>query len=206
MSFRAYTGHIGLGDVTSEANRLSAAIRSVLSEGVSATLVKIEAVSSYDDGGWSVDVHPLVMQIDGAGNAVDHGIIHGLPVAEYRGGKSAFVIQPTVGDIGVALFCHNDISAVKRTRSTSAPNTHRRQSWSDGVYLMGILADVPEQYLRLDDSGAHMKCKKFTIDCPDVELSGKISTGAGSTFNGISFDMHTHGGVMAGGSTTGAPE
>ena len=80
-----------------------------------ATLVKVVSVTNA--GGLSpvgfVDVQPLVNQLDGAGNAVPHGVLHRLPYFRLQGGADAVILDPKVGDIGMAAFANRDISLVK---------------------------------------------------------------------------------------------
>lgn len=213
---QAYTTFGSLPDTTDEFNRLSFVVRSIMAQQATTTLVIVRAVE--DD---TVDVQPMVAQVDGAGNAVDHGIIHGLPVWRLQGGNSAVIVTPAVGDIGLAVFASTDISNVKRAKEPTTPGSFRRFDWSDGIYLGGLLNAPPEQFIRMDDSGVTItaapglpvmiEADSMAINADTVNISGNlvvggnISTSAGSTFNGKSFDSHTHGGVTTGSGTSGPP-
>lgn len=205
-----------LTDTTSEFNRLSFVVRSIMAQQATTTLVIVRAVD-----GDTVDVQPMVAQVDGAGNAVDHGIIHGLPVWRLQGGNSAVIVEPAVGDIGLAVFASTDISNVKRAKEPTTPGSFRRFDWSDGIYLGGLLNAEPTQSIRMDDEGITITAAPglpvtFNADSVainadtvsisgDLAVGGNITTGAGSTFNGKAFDSHTHGGVTTGGGTSGPP-
>lgn len=206
---QAYTGFAGLADGNSEWNRLQFAIRMMQNKQATATLVLVKAV-----GDGTVDVQPMVAQTDGAGNAVPHGTIHGLPVWRLQGGASAVVVVPAVGDIGLAVFAHSDISAVKRAKAPTTPGSARKFDWSDGVYLGGVLNAEPTQFIRMDDDGITITAaagQPVTINADSVTMSGTldvtgaITSGAGSTFGGKAFDTHKHSGVTAGAANTGNP-
>lgn len=222
---QAYTAHGSLTDTTDEYSRMAFVVQSLLAQQASATLVIVKAVE-----GESVDVQPMVSQVDGAGNAIDHGIIHGLPVWRLQGGKSAVIVVPEVGDIGLAVFASSDISNVKRAKEPTTPGSFRRNDWADGIYLGGLLNQTPTQFLRMDADGIKITADEglpIVINGPDnitiqtegevnfdaskvtmsgdLEVTGRVVTGAGSTFNGKAFDSHTHGGVTTGGGTSGPP-
>lgn len=186
-------------------NQMDFAIRQVMAGMATTTLVQVKAVRPKD-GGYEVDVQPMVAQVDGAGNAVEHGTIHGMPVWRVQGGMSAVIVEPAVGDIGVAVFCSSDVSGVKRTKAPTTPGSYRKFDWGDGIYLGGVLGAAPTQFVRMDAAGVTISSPvAVTIDAPVATFTGKIVTGAGSTFNGKSFDTHTHTGVQTGGGTSGPP-
>lgn len=206
---QAYTTFGSLPDTTSEFNRMAFVVRSIMSQQATTTLVIVRAVE-----GDTVDVQPMVAQVDGAGNAVDHGVIHGLPVWRLQGGNSAVIVVPAVGDIGLAVFASTDISNVKRAKEPTTPGSFRRFDWADGIYLGGLLNVEPTQFLRMDDSGVTITAadgQPVTINADsvvvsgDLHVTGSISSGAGSTFNGKAFDSHAHSGVTTGGGTSGPP-
>ena len=220
---QAYTTFGSLPDMTSEFNRISFVVRSLMAQQATATLVIVRAI-----GEGQVDVQPMVSQVDGAGKAVDHGVIHGLPVWRLQGGNSAVIVEPTVGDIGLAVFASTDISNVKRSRAPSTPGSFGRFDWADGIYLGGLLNDEPTQFIKMDSEGIAITAAPglpITMDADSVALNadtvsitatttsisgdltvgGAITGGAGSTFGGKSFDAHTHSGVTVGGGNSGPP-
>ena len=196
-------------DTTTEFGRMGFVVRSIMAQQATTTLVIVRAV---EDG--SVDVQPMVAQVDGAGNAVDHGVIHGLPVWRLQGGNSAVIVEPAVGDIGLAVFASTDISNVKRAKEPTTPGSFRRFDWSDGIYLGGLLNAPASQFVRMDAAGITITVadgQPVTINADTVSMSGdltvtgSITSGPGSTFDGVAFDTHTHGGVTTGGGTSGPP-
>lgn len=162
----------GIGQRSSgsgEANRLDFVIQQAMNRMATAVPVLVKAV-----GDGTVDVQPMVSQLDGAGNAVPHGTIHGLPVLRYQAGVSAVLLDPVVGDRGLAIFCHADISSVKKTRKVANPGSRRKFDWSDGVYLGGILNDAPTQFIRISGSGVE-------ITAPTVAVSANLTVGNGAS-------------------------
>ena len=227
---QAYTGFGGLQDANSEWNRLNFAMRQILGQMATTTLALVMAVREDADG-FHVDVQPMVAQVDGAGNAVPHGNVHNLPVWRLQGGTCGVIIPPVVGDIGLVVFASTDISGVKRAKKPTTPGSARRFDWADGIYLGGLLMAAPTSFVRLDEEGVTITAADglpvtinapggLTINAPgqtvaidaqttavmgDMTLTGDLTTGPGSTFNGKSFDTHTHSGVSAGTANSGPP-
>lgn len=161
-------------DTTSEFNRIEFVIRQVLNRIATATLVIVRAV-----GDGTVDVQPMVSQLDGAGNAVDHGTIHNVPFFMLHAGANAVILTPAVGDIGLALFCHNDVSSVKKTKAPAPPGSRRRFDWADALYLGGFLGPVATQYVRIDDAGVAITAadgKPVAITANPLEVTGAVDT------------------------------
>jgi hypothetical protein len=101
----------------------------------------------------TVDVQPLVNQIDGQGRPVPHAVINGLPYMRAQGGANAIILDPEVGDIGICVFADRDSSAVMSNKDKSNPGSMRTHSMSDGFYIGGMLNAIPEQYVMFADDG-----------------------------------------------------
>lgn len=101
----------------------------------------------------TVDVEPLVSQLDGSGKIVSHGIIYDMPYLRMQGGANAIILDPEVGDIGLAVVSDRDVSNVKSARKVSAPGSNRRNHFSDGFYFGGFLNGNPAQYIRFSSEG-----------------------------------------------------
>ncbi|WP_240021695.1 Gp138 family membrane-puncturing spike protein [Mannheimia haemolytica] len=112
------------------------------------TLVQVIAVNATGIGPvGTVDVQPMVAQLDGSGKAYAHGVIHNIPYFRLQGGSNAVIIDPEVGDIGMCGFCSRDISSVKVNKAPSTPQSRRKFDYADGLYFGGFLNGVPSQYL-----------------------------------------------------------
>ena len=166
-------------------NEMSFLIEQMINRTATVTIVKVVAVHG---GGiaevGTVDVLPLVSQMDGKGQAVPHTTVHGLPYFRIQGGVSAVILDPKVGDIGMAAFCSHDISAVKATKDAALPGSHRRFDWADGLYIGGFLNGTPTQYIFFDAGGVTVKAPTVTIDATTTTHTGDLVVQGASTFTG----------------------
>jgi hypothetical protein len=148
QSYAAIPAQPGGGFASDDYNRFTFIVRSLMNRMATMTLVQVKATS-----GQTVDILPLVSQIDGAGNKVSHGVIHNAPVFRLQGGKSAVIIDPVVGDIGLAIFAHNDISSAKKNKGEALPGSRRKFDWADAIYLGGLLNADPTSWIKFLPSG-----------------------------------------------------
>lgn len=154
-------------------------IKAALAKMQTATLVQVK--SCTNDGGVSpfgtVDVVPMVAQIDGAGNITPHLTVFELPYLRIQGGANAVIIDPQPGDIGIAVFASRDISNVKTTQSPAAPGSFRSYDWGDGMYLGGVLNGTPTQYLRFASGGVEVVSPtQVTLTAPAVRAGASGGT------------------------------
>lgn len=192
-------------------------IRQVLSRTNTCTLVKVLKVTN--EGGVEpvgfVDIQILVHQLDGFGNAVPHGTIYHIPYARIQGGTDAIILDPKVGDIGIALFAQHDISSVKANKGAANPGSFRRFDHSDALYLGGVLNGTPVQYIQFSADGIKILSPKAVIvEAPDVTInatngvtinSPTVTCSGDVIASGKSLVHHTHGGVTSGSGNTGQP-
>lgn len=190
----------------------------------------VKVVKCSNSGGLSpvgtVDVQPLVHQVDGKGRSTPHGIIYGIPYFRLQGGTDAIIIDPKAGDIGMAAFCSRDISAVKKSKRASNPGSFRKHDLSDGIYFGGMLNGAPTQFLRCYSGGIEivspvkvrihapvLDIQSDVINCTGISgsgtwnLAGDLNHTAGTiTSLGKKIDgTHTHNGVQTGSGNTGQP-
>jgi len=192
-----------------EFNAINAVVQAALSRVATATLVRVVAV---DVGAMTVDLNPLVAQLDGRGNATPHGTIHGCPYLRLQGGRNAVIIDPAVGDIGIALFASHDISAVMAAAGPANPGSRRRFSMADAMYMGGMLNPTPERLVRITDAGVEVISPSgVTVTAPTVTIDGNLTVTGTITGDvdviggGKSLSSHTHGGVDTGTGTSGPP-
>lgn len=210
-------------------------VRQQLAKVRTSTIVQVLAVSNA--GGvtpvGTVDVQPLVQQTDGAGNVTMLPPVYGVPYVRVQGGTDAVILDPKVGDLGIALFGDRDLSGVVSTKKAAAPGSDRRNSLADALYIGGLLNGTPVQYVRFSADGielvsptkVHIQAPtiqadastQFLVTSPDIQLHGPVHiTGAqtnDSTIDasgdvkgqGTSLHTHTHSGVTSGGGTSGPP-
>jgi hypothetical protein len=160
-----YAGQRSPTDTGSEFNKIHFLVESVLSRIHTMKLVKVVSVTNAGElkAVGSVDVVPLVNQIDGDGNAMAHETIYGVPYTRIQGGKNAFIMDPVKGDIGWMAVSDRDISGVKSKKDATTPGSFRKYDIADGVYLGGILNGVPEQYITFTSTGIKVADKNSNV-------------------------------------------
>lgn len=177
-NYDGYNGTQQPGHATDEYNAMAFVIQQILNGRNHVALVQVISVTTA--GGLAlagtVDVKPLVNQLDGYGNAVAHGVVNDIPYVRVQGGSNAVIIDPEVGDIGICVFCDRDISAVQATRAAANPGSFRRSDMADGVYLGGLLNGIPNQYVMFGPSGIKMVSPaNITLQAPKVEINASAS-------------------------------
>lgn len=135
------------------------------------TMTLVQVTASTGD---SVDVQPLVNQLDGSGNPHAQGKLYSLPIFKLQGGLSGIVVNPQIGDIGLAIFADRDISDVISTKAQASPPTKRVMSMSDGIYLGGVLNDAMTQYIMFGGG-------IVDILSPSTRINGNMSVQTGAT-------------------------
>jgi hypothetical protein len=201
-------GYADPSHTTSEFNALNFVIESALMKVNTATLVKVVGISEVglltDPVGF-VDITPLVARTLGDGSTQQPGVIYHCAYMRIQGGTNAIIIDPAIGDIGIAVFAQNDISAVQNTRVASNAGSRRVFSPADALYLGGVLNGAPTQYLKLAANGVTIVSPTaLIINAPTLTITGNTTFTGTVTANGHRIDeTHTHGGVQAGGGTSG---
>lgn len=216
MSDNLDTGQAGLQAHSSEADALHFMMRQYMAQVRTAMPVKIVAVHG---GGvatvGTVDVQPMVHQQDGAGSTTPHGIVYGLPYSRAQGGASAFIIDPKVGDMGVVVVADRDITKVKNTGGPAAPDSQRRFSLSDGMYVGGAMNAAPKQYVHfIDDTTMEivstgtitLKAPQSVIESDTLTIKANIVVQGTMHNNGVNVGLdHVHLHVKAGNDNSGPP-
>lgn len=190
-------------------------------------LVKVAAVnagSGSPPAAGTVDVQPLVNQVDGNFTGVNHGIVHGLQYFRLQAGPWAIIAEPVVGDIGFIVVPDRDSSLVTGSGAMVNPGSRRRYNIADGVYVGGILNAVPAATIWLKSDGTWVLTDKpgnvlkgdsngvtitpqgngLTVNGP-ITSTGKITGTDFSDGSVTSYKTHTHSGVTTGAGTSGPP-
>lgn len=171
----------GPSQIAAEALRRELLIRKLLL-GVR-TAIPVEVVAVHPGAGsppeiGTVDVQPLVNWVDGNGQLWSLEQVYGAPYGRIQSGSSAVVLDPTPGDIGLAVVCDRDISSVIASGGEqSGPGSARTNSISDLVYLMSIIsATEVTQYLLMNSSGITMLSPQtVTIQGAQINLVGPVN-------------------------------
>jgi hypothetical protein len=191
-SGEAYRGAESARDNTTDHNALHFLSERVLGRASTATLVKIVKVTNAPGdlkAVGRVDVKPLVNQVDGRGQSVEHKTVFGLAYFRYGGSTNAVLLDPEPGDVGLAIFADRDISGVKRTRKESNPGSRRRFDMSDGIYVGLVLTEgAPKQYVRFTADGIDVTDKnanQVLLDKDGVKVTGPGGNKIKITSDGI---------------------
>ncbi len=173
----------------SEFNAIAFIVQSMMNGMATATLVKVQAVTNSGGvaGSGYVDIQPMVNQVDGAGIAVPHGTIYRCPYMRAQGGTNAIILDPKVGDTGIAVFADRDISSATANKAPSNPGSARRFDMADGLYLYSIVTGTPTNYVRISDAGIDITSPhEITLTAPTITLTAPTITmnaSAGITLN-----------------------
>lgn len=146
------------------------------------TSMPVRVVSCTNSGGLSpvgtVNVVPMVHQVDSSGNAIPHTTIFNIPYSRAQGGTNAIIIDPQPGDIGVCVFASRDISKIKNTKAPGNPGSHRNHSFSDGMYIGPLLNAVPTQFIQFNaDAITITSPTAIHLNAPIVNITASTSFG-----------------------------
>ena len=171
----------------SQYNALSFMIQQAIREQVNTCIIcKVVGVS---DG--YVDVLPLVTQVSGKDEAIAPTMLYHLPFMRYHAGIAAVILNPVVGDIGLAVFAGKDCSNVKvGTSEPVPPASFRDNSMANGFFIGGFLNKAPSVFVELTQGGA------VNITAPGgVNINGNVTVSGDVVASGKSLVNHTHMGV-----------
>lgn len=223
----------GFQELNSSASHFHATqflVKMMMSRICVATLVQVQAVTN--DGGvvpvGFVDILPMVNMLDGNDIATQHSAVRHCPYFRLQGGANAVIIDPEVGDIGIAVFADRDISSAVANQAQSNPGSRRRFDMADALYIGGFCNDTPEQYIQFvtagDSKGITITSPtRITLNAPLIALNGMVTQAGGAdgsavsltgpvsvvhdvVAGGVSAIAHTHINTMPGTGTSGPPE
>lgn len=215
-----YFGLLGAKDTNGAFNATGFQIEQAMRQARTAIPVKVVAVSGGSTAGApTVDVLPLVNQMDGQGNMTAHTTVHGIPCTRVQGGGNGIICDPQVGDLGFMVVADRDISAVKSSSRQSNPGSRRIHSMADGVYVGAMVVSSLTQYVEFTDTGVRIvdmngntivtSAAGVTITAPTVRIEGALSVTGEVTAQAdgasVSLSTHTHGGVSSGSADTATP-
>lgn len=206
----SYTGFQDGNSGASQFNAMAFVVKQMMAGMGTSMPVKVVAVTNAGalSPAGTVDVLPLVNQVDGDGNATPHGTIYGLPYSRMHGGTNAVIMDPVIGDIGIVVFASRDISSVKANKAQANPGSGRRFDHADGMYVGGLLNGTPSQYVQFNASGISLTSPvKVTITAPDIDLVGNVATTGTLQNNGHDVgSTHKHTNTQPGSGLSGVPQ
>ena len=150
-------------DLAGDYNALVFIVKQILNRANISAVCEVKAVRGGGVGQQGyVDLQPLLNQIDGYGDSIPPGILHNVPFFRLQSGSSAIIIDPQVGDVGLAVFSDRDISAIKFQYNNGTmssvlsnganPNSRRRFDVADGLFFGGFFNGTPTQYIQFQSN------------------------------------------------------
>lgn len=139
-----------------------------------------------------VSIRILVDQLTGDNKTIPHGEIPNVPYFRLQGGNNAVIIDPEIGDIGMANFASRDITAVKNARMQAPPGSLRSYDFSDAMYSGGYLNKAPTQYIQFTAGGilihspSNIKLQAPIIDiqATTVNIAANLNVTGNAAFTG----------------------
>lgn len=146
----------------------------------------------------TVDIQPLVYQVNGDNEIMKQEPIYGVPYCRQQAGMNGIILKPQVGDLGVVVYARRDISSVISSGGENVPDTRRFLSENDAIYLCSIasIMSPPTRFIEFSDSGIKIKpSMKLTID-GNVEINGDTVSQTLNAENGYSGIVYTGSNVL----------
>lgn len=169
-----------------------------------------------------VTVQPLVAVLTTEGKQVSRAQVQSLPVFQFGAGGFVLSFPIRAGDLGWILASDRDISTFLQGYAESRPNTLRRQSFADALFIPDVMrgysiadADQERAVWQSTDGTVRisMSDNQIKIIAPDVEIEAEtVKIEAESialvsdelTHNGVNIGSdHQH--TNSGGTGTGGP-
>ncbi len=218
-------------------NALSFFVRNSILNMVNVAIpVRVDSVErrGTQGGGLYLSATPLIQQRDASGNALANVTIPKLRYFRLQHGTAAVLCDPKPGDVGLAVFAHQDVSGLNGENTPKPPSSFRAFDVSDGFYFGGFWGKNPTTFIRIEDSGDVVvtapqsvtvntttatvnASSSVTLNAPTTSITGDVSIAknltvggtatisGGVTGEGVNLAHHVHGGVSPGTSTTGEP-
>ena len=148
--------NVGEFTASSEYNALHFIITSIIKGLVNTAIpVRVDAIERPGTGGGAryLSATPLVKMRSAAGDALESVSIPKLRWFRLQHGKAAIVVDPKPGDIGLAVFAQQDVSALNGGNEPVQPGSFRAYDMSDGFYIGGFFGPPPTTFVHIEDSG-----------------------------------------------------
>jgi hypothetical protein len=151
-------------------------------------------VVAYDRTKNRVQVQLLIALVATDGTNISRAQIASLPVLVLGGGGFLINFNLNPGDLGWVIANDRDISAFLQSYSESAPNTVRKHSFSDGLFIPDVMtnytiASEDSSNMVIQNSDGSVKIslgsEKIKIAAPTIELSGDVIIDDMLTVNGL---------------------
>lgn len=166
-------------------------------------------IVSYNRTSNIAQVQPLIAMITTDNVVIQRAALQSVPV--HIGGGGGFMVNFPVkaGDLGYIKANDRDISLFLQSYQASAPNTARKHSFEDAIFIPAVMkgytiAGGDAQNLVIQNLDGTVKislsASTITIKAPTVVIQ---STSGNTTIDGKAFLPHVHTDVQSGADDTG---
>ena len=173
---------------SSEFNALDFLIRSIVKGMVNTAIpVRVDTIERPKDGSGAgyLSATPLVKMRAADGKALEPVSIPKLRWFRLQHGTAAFICDPKVGDVGLAIFAQQDVSVLDGGNQPVQQGSFRCFDMSDGFYVGGFWGKTPTTFVHIEDDGnIHIVAptKKQTdsptviVNCDTATVNSKTTT------------------------------
>lgn len=180
-------------------------------------------VVSYDRQTNRATVLPMVKLLTTDNRQIGRAQVASVPVMMFGGDGVALSFNLKAGDLGWIKANDRDISILTQSYRDSAPNTLRKHSFQDAVFIPDVMhgltvaaEDEGNAVLQTLDGAVRVAiwpdrlklsagALSITLGPTQIEVVGHVNIPDGAMIGGIEFGTHKHTGVQSGGSTSGGP-
>lgn len=173
-------------------------------------------VLSYDRTTNRARVQPLIALVTTANVEVQRTELASIPVLQIGGGGFVLSFPIQEGDLGWIKANDRDISLFLQSNVNSPPNTQRKHSFEDAIFIPDsmmnqvVIDPSDENSVVLQSTGGATKISLsdtgVTIQGATITLDGNVITTGTLMNNGKNVgSTHEHSGVTTGSGNTGVP-
>lgn len=147
-------------------------------------------VTSVDRDKNKVSVLPLIDIILANGQYVQRAEISNIPISNLSAGGFIINFPVKVGDYGYIKTCDRDISLFKQSFNRTKPNTLRKNSFEDGVFIPDVInyskysiasEDIENLVIQSYDNTTKISlgAGKIILQADEIEYRAKVSSFTG---------------------------
>lgn len=176
---------------SSELNALHFMIQSIVKGMVNTAIpVRVDSVNRTGEGNGAeyLSATPLVEMRTASGEAIPNVSIPKLRWFRLQHGTAAIIVDPKPGDIGLAIFAQQDVSALNGEATPVQPGSFRCFDMSDGFYIGGFWGKKPTTFIHLEEEGTIHVVAPQSINEETPALTIKCDTARVEASSSVTLD------------------
>lgn len=173
-------------------------------------------IETYDPATSLATVKITIPHLRDDDEALEVPVISAVPVLWPRAGQASITYPLQRGDWGLVVHCDGDIGKWATELDAGQPQSKRRHSWTDAVFLpqthglqasntTGLQLQYGANTITLTGAGVTINSPVITL-VGNTTVQGNLAVTGTSTLAGIPFNTHRHGGVQTGAGLTGVAQ